>query len=410
MLNKKDKEIIKKLANQIAEIAVLPIQNKRLKEWKLHNSLKQQRPMFMIDQICWNEMSVDDELTIKCEDEFAKRLEETLRRRIYKWNHLQDDNIVFANIDIPKIVISNGYGIEIAERTMKTDQSSAVASHEYIDMIKCEYDLQKINDPVIKYDAKMTQQNTIKTQELVGDILKVKIIGVTVALQLWDRIAELRGVETILYDIVDRPEFIHKIIKKFVDYTNKEVDILEEEGLIEPAQNLIHCSGAWTDELPAEGFDNKKARAKDSWTMGMAQMFSTISPIMHNEFEIEHKKALYERFGLVNYGCCEPLDRKIDMIRQIKNVRKISISPWADQNRAAEAMGNDYIFLRKPNPALLAGNFSEEVIKSHLYETLDVCKKYNCIPEFILKDISTINYKPQNLWRWAEIARNIFGG
>ena len=75
-----------------------------------------------------------------------------------------------------------------------------------------------------------------------------------------------------------------------------------------------------------------------------------MSPAMHEEFEIEYMKPVYERFGLINYGCCEPLDRKIDMIRKVGNVRKISVSPWADQQRAAMNMGSDYIFLRKPNP------------------------------------------------------------
>ena len=72
---------------------------------------------------------------------------------------------------------------------------------------------------------------------------------------------------------------------------------------------------------------------------------------MHDEFEIEYMKPLYERFGWVNYGCCEPLHNKIDIIRKIKNVRAISTSPWADVYKTAEAMHGDYLMARKPNPA-----------------------------------------------------------
>jgi hypothetical protein len=121
-------------------------------------------------------------------------------------------------------------------------------------------------------------------------------------------------------------------------------------------------------------------------------------------------KPVYERFGLINYGCCEPLDRKIDMIRKVKNVRKISVSPWADQQRASMHMGGDYIFLRKPNPALVAVELDEEAVRRDLEETLSICKENGAIPEFILKDISTVGYMPQNLWRWSEIAREVFGG
>ena len=35
----------------------------------------------------------------------------------------------------------------------------------------------------------------------------------------------------------------------------------------------------------------------------MAQIFSTISSDMHDEFEIEYVKKIYDRFGLVYYGC-----------------------------------------------------------------------------------------------------------
>lgn len=410
MSYEKDKEIIRVLAEKTAEIAAMPIHKKRMQEWISHNALKQIRPMFMIDQICWNEMNVDDELTLYCEDEFAREIEKKLKRQMYKWNHLRDDNIVFAEIEVPKIFSFNGYGIDVKQNILKTDSSNDVVSHKYADMIESEDDLARLHNPIVVYDEKATLENVEKTQDLVGDALKAKATGVTVSLQLWDHISILRGVEPILFDIMDKPDFVHKIIARFCDYTDKKIDMLEEQGLLEPAQNSIHCSGAWTDELPKEDFNPDKPRTYDAWTMGMAQMFSTISPAMHEEFEISHQKDIYERFGLVNYGCCEPLDRKIDMIRKINNIRKISISPWADERRSAEAIGGDYIYLRKPNPALLVGDFSDEKIRKHLKETLEICKQYGAMPEFILKDISTVEYKPKNLWRWAEIAREMFGG
>ena len=52
----------------------------------------------------------------------------------------------------------------------------------------------------------------------------------------------------------------------------------------------------------------------------------------------------------------------------------------------------------------------EEAVRNDLLETLRICKDNNAIPEFILKDISTVGYRPQNLWKWAEIAREVFGG
>ena len=75
---------------------------------------------------------------------------------------------------------------------------------------------------------------------------------------------------------------------------------------------------------------------------------------MHEEFDIEYAREYFDGFGLVYYGCCEPLDRKIDIVRKLPNLRKISITPWADVKRAAEQMGSDFVMARKPNPAMVA--------------------------------------------------------
>ena len=44
--------------------------------WRKLNGLKPERPMVMIDQVCWNEMNVDDELTLRCEDPECRGYEE----------------------------------------------------------------------------------------------------------------------------------------------------------------------------------------------------------------------------------------------------------------------------------------------------------------------------------------------
>ncbi len=43
-------------------------------------------------------------------------------------------------------------------------------------------------------------------------------------------------------------------------------------------------------------------------------------------------------FGLGYYGCCEPLHHKIDLIRALPDVRKISMSPFVDVETGAEAI------------------------------------------------------------------------
>jgi hypothetical protein len=186
------------------------------------------------------------------------------------------------------------------------------------------------------------------------------------------------------------------------------LDQLEEKGLLGFGQSTIHCTGAFTDELPALGFDPQKPRGIDLWTCGMAQIFSTVSPAMHKEFEIDYAALWYDRFGLGYYGCCEPLEDKIDIIRELPRVRKISMSPWVDMDKGAERIGRDFVFSRKPNPAFLAWDtWRPEAVEEDLRETLETCKRYGCPVEFILKDISTVHYEPQRLWEWVDIAMKV---
>ena len=125
---------------------------------------------------------------------------------------------------------------------------------------------------------------------------------------------------------------------------------------------------------------------------------------MFDEFEIEYSKRYYEHCGLVNYGCCEPLHDKVHLIRKMHGVRKISTSAWADVNVMARNIGHDYVLLRKPNPAFVAGNtLDEPSIRKEICATLAACKEYGTPCEFILKDITTVNNQPERLTRWAQI-------
>ena len=95
----------------------------------------------------------------------------------------------------------------------------------------------------------------------------------------------------------------------------------------------------------------------------------------------------------------------------IPNVRKISMSPWVDQERGAEEIGEDYVYSRKPSPAMVATTrFVPDNVRVDLDTTRDICEAHGCPVEFILKDISTVRYEPERLTRWAEIAMQVCGG
>lgn len=68
MPSQKDIIIVRELAARVAEIAALPVQEEKRCLWRKLNALEPVRPMVMIDQVCWNEMAIGDELTLCCSD------------------------------------------------------------------------------------------------------------------------------------------------------------------------------------------------------------------------------------------------------------------------------------------------------------------------------------------------------
>ncbi len=101
--DKHDISALRDLGRQVAEIAALPDQQRTIKLWKKLNGLKPVRPMVMIDQIPWHEMNVDDELTLQCADKTARRTENNLRQRLYRWKHMRADYVVEPTIGVAPV-------------------------------------------------------------------------------------------------------------------------------------------------------------------------------------------------------------------------------------------------------------------------------------------------------------------
>jgi len=403
-----ERNILRDLASRVAEIAALPVQQETIAQWKALNGLRPVRPMVMIDQVCWNEMDVDGSLALQTASPWCRSIETGLRRTLYQWKHMPVDMVVEPLIRIPMVIRNTGFGIDIVEEQAITDPENDIVGHFYIDQLKTEEDLERIHAPELELDLEGNAQAEETAHDIFDGVLTVRMEGLSVMLNLWDKIAQWRSVQNILWDLVDRPDFLHRIMARLTDAYMSMVDQLEAKGLLAYGQPTVHTTGAHTDELPAPGFDPARPRARDVWTCGMAQMFSTVSPATHQELELDYVNRLYDRFGLVYYGCCEPLHNKIDIIKRIPHVRKVSMSPWADTEKGAQRLGKDLVFSDKPNPAFLAGpSWDPEVVRKDLQDTFDTCRRHGTPVEFILKDISTVAYKPQRLWEWAEVAMRV---
>jgi hypothetical protein len=273
--------------------------------------------------------------------------------------------------------------------------------------LQTDEDVEKLSFQTVAYDEAGTKKHFEYISDIIGDIMPVKITGINsdygTGHILWDTVSTLKGAENLLADLAERPDFMHKIARKLTDIFIDKVRQIEEQNLFGADQTYIHCTPALTSELERpEDYDSIKPR--HLWGRALAQIFGAVSKAMHDEFDIAYAVEAMEPFGMIYYGCCEPLDNKIDILKKIKNLRKISITPWADINLASEIMGSEFIVSAKPNPANVGAGFDESVVRKEIKEIVDAVKRNNCSCDIVLKDVSTVAGKPEHLMKWAQIA------
>ena len=132
-----------------------------------------------------------------------------------------------------------------------------------------------------------------------------------------------------------------------------------------------------------------------------------ISPAMFEEFIFPCYRKIAEQFGLLSYGCCEPVDPIWDScISKLPNLRKVSISPWCNEEFMGERLrGGRVIYQRKPSPNFLGVDpvLDEEAFRQHIRKTLLAAR--GCKLEITQRDVYTIHHNIPKARRYVEIIR-----
>jgi len=410
-LSPADKDILRRLASELAQTAALPVHQEKARLWRDLNDLKSARPMVWINEICWNEMNVNDELTLQCQHPWAQDQERELRRTLYQWRHLPADMIVSNYLASPLMFHSTDFGIMEDVEVVKTDEANDIVSRHFKIQIADFADLEKIKMPVVVHHEQATELHFQAMCEVYQDIMPVKKVGQShIWFTPWDYLIRWWGIEQAMLDLIERPALVHAAVERMVDAWMVELDQFERQNLLAlDCNNTRIGSGGYgyTSQLPGQDFDPNWVKPYNMWGCSNAQIFSEVSPQMHWEFALEHDLRWLKRWRLTYYGCCEPLSGKIDLLRRIPNLRKISVSPWCKTRQIVEKAGGDYVLSRKPNPAIFAEDgWHPERARADLVEFLQAGGD-QCHIEFIMKDISTVRFEPQRLWDWARTAMEV---
>jgi hypothetical protein len=273
-------------------------------------------------------------------------------------------------------------------------------------------DIEKMHCRRLEVDRERSLQEFEQASELFADILNVRMRGM-----LWwttgmtaDAI-KLMGMESFLMGMFDNPQGIHRLMSFLRDDQLKFIRQAEELGVL-ALNNEDDYVGSGTvgyvSKLPGRDITDQKITPADMWVLSESQETVGVSPDMFADFVFPYQQEIVEKFGLAYYGCCEPLHERWSIVKQISNLRAVSISPWCDQEFMADALKRDYVFCRKPNPTLISTEkFDESAIEADLCKTVEIAQ--NCNLEIVMKDIHTINGESARASRWVEIARKVCG-
>ncbi len=407
-IGEEDRKILRGLAAKKHEYANRPEMEENRKLWRATNDLKMIKPPIYINEICWSEMVPDDDLTIRCTHPFAKELEEFLRQEIYCYEHGFGNMIVEDYLESPLVVYDSGFGIDEDVDVKVSDRNPDVVSREFHPFIETMDDVEKIQTPEVYLDMERTCQYTELMRDIFDGVIEVRQVGARgLWFTPWDYLIRVMGIEDTMINLIEEPEFVEAVVERYVDCAMVRMAKYRELGVW--ASNNTSCrvgSGGYGIVSCLDDPDKALTHCdtKQMWGCGNAQIFSSVSPEMHWQFSTQYEMKWLSQFGLNYYGCCEPLHNKMDIMDRIPNLRKVSMSPWNDLEMAAPRCKGKYVMSTKPNPAVFAnGEFDENVARKDIEKILK--QTDGCSIELIMKDISTVDYKPEKLWRWAKLAK-----
>ncbi|MFA6930990.1 MAG: hypothetical protein WCT05_11745 [Lentisphaeria bacterium] len=401
MMNQSDCRILADLARRYAELCADPVQSVRRALWQRHNSLKGDRPLIYVRAFAWQEMP---EATCLCADPFARQYEDQLRRLLF-WGSFRDDSIFEPWITVPAVPVCTGWGMH--EERHFSDELRGSFKIDY--PLRELTDMGKLRTPWHQIDEAETAERVARLSEAVGDILTINVDRGP-AYRMWTgdistTLGYLRGMEHFMLDMYDHPEWLHRLVKFMSDGIQKvqaEAETAGDWGLCAHQNQAM----PYAEELEDPSANCNGVKRSQLWGYMAAQEFTAVSPTMFDEFLLQYQLPILKKFGLVAYGCCEDLSEKIACLRQIPNLRRIAVSPFANIRRCAEQIGIDYVLSYRPSPAdMVSYGFDPNRIKSILRNALQICR--NCHVDITLKDVETVEQDPSRVHKWVALTREV---
>ncbi len=406
----KDRALLENLARKQSEAARLPVMRERTERLYAHNALEAGPPMIVME----TKYCLQDLVDLECESPFARELEMNMKRHLATHELVDDDTVVPDFFEINAKVDIKELGFDMVEKRAKDADGNSVGYETEHFLENLAEDFPSIGKTVRTYDREYTERYRDAAENIVGRFLPV--VFKNPAWLNWyaspaKKIVHLMGTTAMMLAPYDCPDEYRRLWDLLTDSALDTFDWLADNGLLCLNNGNDYAgSGSYgfSRGLPTEACSRTgKVTTKDLWVNLNAQESVGVSPAMYCEFFFEHYLKLAGRFGLVYYGCCEPLDPLWDdYISKIPNLRKVSVSPWADLELMGDKLrGTDIIYSRKPSPNMLAlrNAFDHEAYRAHIREGVVAAR--GCRSEIVCRDVYALYGDRAKLGQAVKIIR-----
>jgi len=417
MVPQSDVLVLRELAKQVADLAVCRENEQKRKGWYDINDLKPNtlpRFMFHLWQISTPE--IFPQSSYRCQSEDGRRYELELAQRLFYFLDLKDDNVVepvvyyrpeFELIPFPELAFAQ-----------HKNEDGGQGSYEIVPTIVTYKDGEKLNcDPVLKYDRELSDIKLNEAREIFEPILTVVKSPVQAAAKIIDEFSWLRGMAQSYIDMIDEPEWMGQCLQWITNNFIKRFKLLESAGLWGTTDlsaplgsaGLMYISGMkdWRDEAdPA----HPSISLADSWGFTCAELLTCCGSNQHDEFSFAYDRQVMSLFKHINVGCCEVLDKKIQLLSKLGNTRKVSVSEWCDPELAAEGIGSKYVYsYRSAGVPFIGDPWDRETSEKELRSVLLAARKHDCPLEIVMNIGGTFgqgNARRKAL-EWSDLVRGL---
>jgi hypothetical protein len=423
MIAAKDRNTIRELAKKWMELASQPVMNERKKLWKAVHDLKSERPVILVETSPIEGYVSPSEL--RCSDTFLRAVEKNMVDNVRHAEEVGDDIVFEPYYRIGWQLDISDFGVPVEMKPATTAQGEQSLGYSFNFPIKKPEDIKKLKKRTFAVDREKTMKSKEMLEDLMGDMLPVKVAnydpfagelgnnewtGMFFFGLTW-QVYRFIGNDGLLYWLYDAPDTIHWLMEFMYDDRVELFEFLEREKLIEvntDSQMAGPRSYGYVSDLPPPDYEGE-VTLKHLWGWAESQEATIISPKMYKEFVLPYLAQLSSRFGLVYYGCCEPVDDRLELIMEaIPNLRSVSVSGWADFEKVGEMLGKKYVYSRKPTPSYMSGAQPDwELMEEDMKKTYAATK--DCNVEILVRDLYTIEGDRPRLRKWVDMTKSIFG-